>query len=161
MIDYAKLPTDNLYKLLAISGLLIAAVSVAWPMHLINDLEVQAIELNKDLKTLEFQTDLLDRQVSRHQNASKQEEIGPHWDALKQQKLRAFELEATIEKLDTVVRQTRMVRWACYIGAPTGLLAAIAGFSLWYSKGLRHQDRLLQYQIQKAELEMKAATPAS
>jgi len=52
-MDISKFPTDNLYKFIAIFGLVIFIVSYFYPTILYNKVLYQSAEINADLETLE------------------------------------------------------------------------------------------------------------
>ena len=51
-MDFLKPPTDNLYKFLAMSGLLLLLVSQTYPPCLYYRLNISMYELEKDQKTI-------------------------------------------------------------------------------------------------------------
>jgi hypothetical protein len=56
-MDFLKPPTDNLYKFLAMSGLLLFLVSMTYPPWLYYRLNISIYELEKDSKILELEAE--------------------------------------------------------------------------------------------------------
>lgn len=58
------LPTDNLYKFLALSGLAILIFGVVYPYKLANELELKIVDVGTQIKLLEFESAAIGRVIS-------------------------------------------------------------------------------------------------
>jgi hypothetical protein len=59
-MDLPSLPTDNLYKFLALSGLFIVVFGFIFPMTRISELKLKACEVNTQIEVLRIEVDDLE-----------------------------------------------------------------------------------------------------
>jgi hypothetical protein len=116
-------PTDNLYKFLAISGVILVAVSLFTPAVVENEGQDRGTPLKKDL------TDFLKR--TKDESGHERELIKLIGDVVRHD----LRYKQYIERLSSLF----------YWG---GGIAAV-GFSLWYWKIQRFQDRILRCEYEK------------
>ncbi len=163
-------PTDNLYKFLAITGLLVLATCIGINEHrnYIHSVENAQIRVGKETidRKLAQETEEIDRVVSsvqaniaRAKNSPEQldhEAIDQLRDEIEELRRIAFKqsssdwlvkdssaLRLKSELADASVAATRSMNiWLIFFGL-VGLLSTLSGFVLWYYKLQRHQDRII------------------
>ncbi len=160
MISLPTPPTDNLYKFMAIAGIVLFIVGLTLPW-ILDQRELEwywqtfdAISGRMNDRAVFF-TKMLQADPTAPQAM---DWLGPKvMDAL--DSLQAKELGNFQKKCDEreVMRTWRSnalgwTKWG-------GVVLAIAGFALWWLRVQRYQDELLRVQFQKARLELMANLP--
>jgi hypothetical protein len=157
----SKFPTDNLYKFLAIFGLVIFIISYFYPIYLVNDLKVLATDLKMDEKYL---YEKLNKELyqSKHLLESK--------DTLKNKQLILELFNENIITIDSLeneanqyekrvenynIKSKQVERWLdnALAGKLIGLMLMIIGFSLWYFKLQKYQDIIIKNEAMKIKNE--------
>jgi hypothetical protein len=148
-MDFPSLPTDNLYKFLALSGLALILVSFVFPGNLINDLELKSVDAQTQINLLAFESSILERDVEA---AGKKDSLPP--DELvkldeRRQRLKAklIETEGQKNRLAVLVRQVRLTFNLFRIGGFAGLAMSSVGFLLWYRRVQKPADLLARKQL--------------
>jgi hypothetical protein len=162
-IEPLKAPTDNLYKVVAISGLLLAVVTGYYMASLIQEVRTRMIDVQGDLAILDAKVRWLDQQADSHDRAlavlEQMRRAGktPSRALIEKSEREADALAAASREsqdLQTRIRGAR-ARVHSYIelfqeyrrwflaGTSLGMGISILGFMLWYWKLQRHQDRAL------------------
>jgi len=134
-MNIPSIPTDNLYKFLALSGLLIFAISLLYPQHKKIELSLKRNDISVDEKKLQHKINALVK----------------HLEKLNKNKIRLQDVE--IEKLDGQVellsdRQDEIegkkaaqkileeelsyYSYFKFYGICIGLFVSIVGFGCWY-----------------------------
>lgn len=136
MIDLPSLPTDSLYKFLALSGVVIVLSSVYFFMRMGSLVKIKSFELMADMQKRDTEISFLEQQPER----SKQEIL----------KVRIDQNVATIKlkEFKWLTYQLVIVYLISSIGLFAGTSMAYQGFNLWYSKIQIHQDKILEFQVQ-------------
>ena len=142
-----SIPTDNLYKFVAISGLALCAFAVTYPTSKALELKNSAIETHAQIRKLQIELDGLSADVdafkSKAPEQRRQEEHAALSKSLKAIQLKKVDIDAAVEKLDL----NRDWAWAYLLfAAIAGLVGSIAttrGFRLWYNRVQRPQDQKL------------------
>ncbi|OGU81659.1 MAG: hypothetical protein A2W11_00445 [Ignavibacteria bacterium RBG_16_35_7] len=162
-MDISKFPTDNLYKFIAIFGLVIFIVSYFYPTILYNKVLYQSAEINADLETLEqkitSQENLikfLQKLSDKATNKNKDTIIKSLFE--EKVKLTTFnnELQETKKKHYILTSKTDewehwadLALWSQVIGG----LMMILGFYFWYFKLQRYQDIIIKNEAMKIKNE--------
>ncbi len=177
-MHFPNLPTDNLYKFLALSGVVVVLVSIFYPISRLGELRQKAIELAAEIKILDLESkrltvnhSQLEREVAAFEKqlsaAEKEKRPTPgDIDSIEkihnQLRTRALKLETSNDDLqvklvkvsaknDQLVQLVRYVEYfvnVMYGGIVIGVLLAWVGFGLWYVRVQRPQDLLLKQQIE-------------
>ena len=156
-MDVSKLPTDNLYKFLAIFGLVLVVVSVGLIVFENSNLaqrEVETIEETRSQEALrsgfELQLELL----------AKFDEASPGDGLLKEKIIELIEIvpETLVQaaRTDTQSEANRYMDRNSYDNISRlywltgfGMLLSCIGFLLWYFKLQRHLDVVVRKEAQK------------
>jgi len=145
-MDILKPPTDNLYKFIAISGLLIFLASSIFPQIVYKDYAMKFAEIEGDLRVMQNQLDTLNRIMDTEPDdplANKENDI--------EIKRRVIELDKGLAEV-LRKRELRVAlsdyarRWQLfgYIGMSLGLVMMGGGFYLWYSRLQKYEDKLMK-----------------
>jgi uncharacterized membrane protein len=139
-MNIPNLPTDNLYKFLALTGIIILIFSIAITETRLTELEsesdyylTQQGELYFDIQSLNSDLDrITDKEIFELKRLKNEIRI------------RVFKLSRTKELLLKKSKQTRTVfRWSIF-GVLSGLLISVFGFVLWYNRVQRYLDYKLK-----------------
>jgi hypothetical protein len=140
IMNIPNLPTDNLYKFLALTGIIILIFSIAITETRLTELEsesdyylTQQGELYFDIQSLNSDLDrITDKEIFELKRLKNEIRI------------RVFKLSRTKELLLKKSKQTRTVfRWSIF-GVLSGLLISVFGFVLWYNRVQRYLDYKLK-----------------
>jgi hypothetical protein len=145
-MDILKPPTDNLYKFIAISGLLIILASFVFPQILYKDYAMKFAEIEGDLRVLERQMDTLNSikdTESDDPRQKKEDDIEKNRIEIEFEKGLA---EAFRKREIRVALSNYAHRWQIfgYIGMSFGLVMMSSGFYLWYSRLQKYEDKLMK-----------------
>lgn len=88
-MNIPSLPTDNLYKFMALSGLLVLILSAYYPLHLHREWENQNIDLQKELSISHQQVKVLDDSIN--QVTSQIKAFDPNFGITQGDKVKSFE----------------------------------------------------------------------
>lgn len=131
--------TDNLYKFLAMSGVALASLSLAYPTQLVNELEIQVVELKAQRSKLEIKNDLLRRQMKlvdsgQINGKTSSAEVATMLKAEAELKSNESDFTASTEKTKLLIAQAHFFNTLGLFGSVTGLCMAALGFFRWYKK---------------------------
>jgi hypothetical protein len=172
-------PTDNLYKFIAIVGLLILGFCVTYPWILKHDINMEKIKTERDLAILNIKS----QHVTEEDNA-----LGDIYDEQTQDELGSKKIQSKLDEDHLKARTTTNdnLRWiliekyeeikakqkqielesywikliVCfsYGGIFIGIILVIVGFRLWYFRFQMYQDAIIKDQaINKLETKGKDA----
>jgi hypothetical protein len=160
MYEQFKPPTDNLYKFLALSGLIVF-LFFGW-QHLRGDLAIIKHEIAIDKMIQDIikvrddyalpQIEKIDRQIG--QGKLKVEDAMPRLKKLLTDRLPEEE-RLEHEFFDLAVKGRDLPhnddpeRIAILIGAVVGLVTTVAGFWLWYRRVQRPLDEIMRYDLEE------------
>jgi len=120
-----SVPTDNVYKFVAIFGLVMVIASFLASIQ-------QGVSTNEEVFSSAPEIAKLE--------ASKN--LDPYDKA---------KLEILHRKLEIALSDRKFLTWGGGIFGGMGLGISVLGFVAWYKKVQRHQDRLLELQVREAE----------
>ena len=177
-MEFPQIPTDNLYKFMALSGLSLLIAFILIPGQKIFDLERQTAQLSGEYEIL--QIELKDRE---HEFSSVQGKIDTLSKKMKRipenyrlSKTESSELSSELHEIENAHQkahqnlvQTDIFRaktkaknnemkvvlaslnatiWVLAIGAFAGIFLVTFGFSLWHRRVQLLQDQLLKSQVE-------------
>jgi uncharacterized membrane protein len=154
MPTFPNLPTDNLYKFFAISGLFIVILSVTIPYFQEHDLATQAIQiqqdeaiLSKELKYLQTEIDIA---IDKGEILDLQNYV---FEKLKALDIKVTELDTKKKLLQNLENELTNLSKYRTVGVSIGVAILIIGFSLWYYCLQRYQDLIIK--LQAVEMQSK------
>lgn len=139
-------PTDNLYKFIAISGVVILILSVGFPFSKATNLSVKEVEITGDYIILLEDSKFGD--APRALFTGDQKKSKEHIDFLNKQTkeskrhLRVVEQKERIAKI--LKQEIRFYTWVGIVGGALGLAISLCGFFLWYSRVQKYEDIILK-----------------
>lgn len=132
MVTMPTLPTDNLYKFIAVSGVFIATIGAIWPFVFAHQTGLWAISRQGEL-------------IGRvHTLQSAQGQVVPN-----NQYIAGLEENFTLEK-KLRLGAVHIWFWTGALLLPIGLIVAGFGFRQWWIKVQRIQDQLLEIELIQA-----------
>ncbi|SHO46819.1 hypothetical protein SAMN02745220_01651 [Desulfopila aestuarii DSM 18488] len=146
-ISELPIPTDNLYKFIAISGLIILLLSIVLPLYWSNDLQSKAIELGTEIAVLQMKNDLLgedvrkvEKQLSTTENSNGV--IGKETKQLHEKskndlrsiQFSTIEIKGKINLQEYYLKMLKKISIYAFLGIVIGLILSIYGFKFWYIK---------------------------
>ncbi len=145
---------DNLYRNMALWGLVIAAVSVLWPFY-----QVHSFNMNSYEDRAQFTVDLKDRErlLAEHE-ALKKIEKRSEVEARRFAKVKQLlipvvaRVDARIEKADYEMYIAGLFTKFGIAGVLIGLLSAGVGFRLWYVRVQKPMDAMLRAQFESQKV---------
>jgi len=126
-----SVPTDNVYKFVAIFGL-VMVIAAFWGV----------ITQGSQTNDIVFVSAPEIAALEAAQTSTPSEKV---------------KLEVLKKRLQVAVEDKKTINNYCVVLAVLGTLASFIGFSFWYSKIQKHQDRLLNLQVLEAERKEHAA----
>ncbi|MDB5294973.1 MAG: hypothetical protein JWO31_956 [Phycisphaerales bacterium] len=158
-------PTDSLYKFIAISGLALTIVAIAFPLRDAAALRREYMAATEEMessgadfvRSVEEVRDVL--RAATRPTAAPATRPGPA-TAVARYEPRGDAYVASLRGFLRVARRADDFKveqryWANL--AVFGLFLMAAGFALWWFRVQRHQDALLRFQVAEAEAKAKAA----
>ncbi|HDY8053425.1 hypothetical protein [Vibrio vulnificus] len=139
MIDVPSLPTDSLYKFLALSGVFIMAFSLYTYARFYTLTKSKAFELEAGVEELDAEVSFFERQVHPEQS-----------DLLKT-RIKHQRSKVLLKELIWYRKQLIVIGLLTSIFASLGGFMAFQGFNLWYWKIQVHQDRLTELKVDELE----------
>lgn len=152
-------PTDNLYKFISISGLLIFLVSFIFPRYLNKEYVLLYGEIKGELRSMENEIESLDNSIVSDDSIRAQIPLLllhpslPNLfqkllsDELYKSKNLRKEMRDLVKKWETseaLYSEIENWRKIGYYGIGCGLILMIIGFALWYLRLQKYQDMILK-----------------
>lgn len=179
-MNIPNLPTDNLYKFISMTGVLLMFVCVAVLEYRIS----QQVELNTEISLGKKAFEFLERDLERTskgldsilQSLEEAEKRGEKIDSNKLEHFSSLkkgheELKARVRNIDREImtlrkksdfaenyyQRTLRIKPLLLFGGFTGIALAFIGFYLWYHRLQKHQDMLLKMQAISAAQQVAQA----
>jgi hypothetical protein len=152
MIDLPSLPTDNLYKFIALCGLVLFIASVTIPNILATRFRDQVDDLTIEAAPLEEEIKILHEQIARFENASPPdaERVSATRAASDQIRIKAAVVRAKLSVAHNRQKDLRLLLWVVVIGGILSSVIMWSGFRLWYYRLQQYQDAAVMTQIPAA-----------
>lgn len=150
-MNLPNFPTDNLYKFVAVAGLILAAYCAFFAYQQVLDLQLQMAraETEEDIIRLEIQQiEQETEKIFAKKDASPDEikEVNARIRAAQIQRLRVIGKKNEVKLLAAQVRVHYGLFWAGIIG---GLLMSGWGFKQWYCQIQKPNDELMKKNMSK------------
>lgn len=134
-MNIPSLPTDNLYKFLALSGLLILAISLFYPQHKKTELLLKRNDISVEERKLQHKIDALSKRLAKLDkngislSEADVEKIRGQFELLSDRK---DEIEG--KKAAQKILEDELAYYSDFkfYGIGIGLFIAILGFICWY-----------------------------
>jgi len=134
--DLLSLPTDSLYKFLALSGLAITAISLILPEFLLKNLKfnIYEVRMSHDI-TFEKEKDFIRRSkiYSEKQNKTL-EEVEIYEKESLDNRCARIQIDKEVKEIEYLVAKFKVVNSIQIFSILLGLSMFISGFYLWYTK---------------------------
>ena len=139
---YPQLPTDNLYKFVALAGLAIFIFAVGYAPAQLLELTIRVIDVQSSTEKLRLESNALNKDVDRLDK--KKSSSHEDWLALREKALaiqqRAIDIEAMRKKTAVQIQSIEFYKWAIPVLGALSALMMYWGFWAWYVKVQRPQD---------------------
>jgi hypothetical protein len=152
-MDLPQIPTDNLYKFMAIVGVVVMTMVIGFSTIKLSDLEFQTIDPGVQTEKIQISTEYLSREIGRTER--KTTPTPEELSALDQRRMQLAERRA---ELDGNLKKARFQLQCMYgliilsaISTLGGYYMAKRGFAGWYRFVQQPQDALLKAQIKTLE----------
>jgi hypothetical protein len=153
-MNLPSLPTDNLYKFMALCGLFLVVFGLVFPSTRIDELNLKAIEINTqaevlriEIDDLEYDTDLWAKKVTLNP-----EETDLLRKRTREIKIRTAEITGRMEQHNilriTIEHYWRVLKVTIWVG----FILSLVGFYCWYFLVQRPNDLLLRKQIKEEKI---------
>lgn len=143
-----NLPTDNLYKLIAITGLLLTVGAIVLSVVVTERFVEREHEYSESVDSLEVQVsggrDALDRLAKSSGNSKSSAAIAEVSSALSRQENARVAVAKAERKFQHAERQAKFWDWTFVVLVSIGIFLQFLGFSLWYYRLQRYQDAQLK-----------------
>ncbi|MGD0779600.1 MAG: hypothetical protein ABR954_02295 [Dehalococcoidales bacterium] len=157
--DFIKLPTDNIYKFLAIAGLILIILCDTIPILIERDLSIQTIQTQGDYNTLNQEVNFLAEDISWAQNNKENltvEQAQELQDRARQQLLKNIELNNKLNLLNFYKDELNQIWIFRWVVISIGILLAIIGFGYWYFRWQQPLDLIIRNETQKLKKRRKS-----
>ncbi len=152
-MNLPALPTDNLYKFLALSGVALVVFSFIFPLDRLAAIQLKRVEMQTQAEVLLVELSNLEKEVDR---AAGREKVSD--EVLKDLQARRLQLaikhaEVNGAKAQVAVLLEQFERaWSVLIvGMFAGIALANVGFFLWYYRVQKPADLLARKQLEKTD----------
>lgn len=149
MITPAGVPTDNLYKFLAIAGLLVGGAAGYTAIRVQSGFDERMVASQQSLGAgqaalREYQQGIARYHATKAERDKQvQDSLGRELDVL----VRASDGDAQL--LALYHARTRILLYAAIVVSLAGFIATIYGFDLWYKRLQKYQDKLVQLHAER------------
>ena len=148
MIAPPNLPTDNLYKFMALAGVSIVVLSTVLFSIQLSAMSEKTDQLTLEIASLEAETKNLEADVDRAERAPTRDT-----QLLRQRHSELAVQMAVMGARNAVLRRvtanTGRSQTLMVIGWLVGMLIAAVGFVLWYTRVQTFQDQILRAQAKQ------------
>jgi len=147
-MEIPTVPTDSLYKFLAIAGLVLWALSLGFPIWRITQLRLEVSHVEERVSAYELERRWLDQDIERLEQLPEptQEDIDDLRARNREAEKTAVALRAASSRAALILGWLRWLWGGCAVGALIGLTLSTVGFSLWYRRIQILQDGILAAQ---------------
>ena len=165
MINPPNIPTDNLYKFMAIAGLSLMVVSTIWfegerkeAFARSDNVRLQIKILDVEKQYLKTETDTSQELLLRATDLPSKELLKRIEDSnqslqsrKKDLELKEAEVESQREVVNRIITKLELARFIYMVAIICGIALMAVGFWLWYWRSQIYQDRLLIRSFRRGE----------
>ena len=149
-MNLPNIPTDNLYKFIALSGLVLTLFSLIFPWTRMGEIRPKLVEINTQLEILKIESDEIEKELSRLEKMVNPtpEELTAIIKERKEHRIKNAELKGRFNQVDALVEelfyQWRFLKFGVFVG----FIISFIGFWFWYHFVQKPNDMLLKKQIE-------------
>ena len=142
-MEISQLPTDNLYKFMAIAGVVLLLFGLSYPLRLATELQRQIVEVQVQVDIAELRTEQIQSRVEELKKA----------DDLTREQVQAveadlYDLQEQAAKDRGAAAKSRLLLYHFLLFAIIGLACIVSGsilarigFKLWYERVQKPSDQ--------------------
>ena len=147
--DLLSLPTDSLYKFLALSGLVITIIAFILPELLKKNYSFNVYKIRMVLDiTTEKEKDFKRRAAIYNEKQNKtQEEIECYENESLNNRCKRIEIERYVKELEYLLEKIKIIDFVQILFIFSGVFMFLSGFYLWYTKIQVYLDAAIQQSI--------------
>lgn len=162
-MEVTKLPLDNLYKTVAVLGVVAVLFSFTYPDIRGQEINSKSNELQLNIQILRIQTDHLKKRINFYTgkdgeiitNKLSDSELYEYMNDSKELEISLATIESKISEISDLSNRLKKLNYLALLGKLFGSIFLSAGFLLWYFKTQQHQDFILQSQSKKETISIK------
>ena len=145
-----SLPTDNLYKFLAVSGLVIFIFSQVLPVIRISEIRMKLVEVRTQSNILKVLSEELEEDIAIWKNKTSltPEEKDSFRKRLIEIRIKTAELRGRFEQVESLNRDLDYLMILFWGGLLIGVGISVLGFLAWYFIVQKPNDLLLRKQVE-------------
>ena len=137
-----SLPTDNLYKFMALSGLVLLTLSAYYPAQRIAELQLKQVNTSTEIALAKLEADEIGKELSYLEKQKSPDQAV--FETLKKRQLQSQQSVVRIRGLAETQNVLLEQRFRLLVIGSIGLIAGSAlswyGFRLWYARVQRPMD---------------------
>jgi len=147
-----EIPTDNLYKFIAISGILIILACLIFPGRYAFELMLEAEVIHGQIQLAEQNLKVIETELDSPHIPMDAEDLKKieNLRALRKESIdKSFQLDIDNELLK---KKLKYLNWVLFLAIPFcffGLFLACKGFYLWKTKLQKYQDMIVKNEAEK------------
>ncbi|MBM4273084.1 MAG: hypothetical protein FJ134_01275 [Deltaproteobacteria bacterium] len=142
-------PTDNLYKFLALSGLVLVIFSIVFPLSRISDINLKLLEFEMQSDVLEVELKYLEQDTAEW--VEKENPTPEEQEMLRKRtlelRIKHTELKGRIRQINGLINEVKENWKILKVGGTVGMAFSFIGFGLWLFRIQLPSDLLLQKQV--------------
>lgn len=141
-MEVPNLPTDNLYKFMAIAGVVLVVFGLSFPLRIAGKLQLQLIEARTEVDLSRVRADRLSERVERWKAMPEQtpEQAEKFRDDLQLLREKSVQDVGLVSKVGAIFSQLIFLIVAGSASTLYGYILARRGFKLWYERVQRPND---------------------
>jgi len=150
-MNLPNLPTDNLYKFVALSGLVIFLLSVIYPQTEVWDIEIEILRLSGEGKEIDYllneieddSDELVDIKLL---TADEKKALVQNLVDLG---LKSIKLETALDEINIRNERIGSLLIKMYVGIALGSAMMCFGFLSWYHRVQKYQDEIIKKEAEQ------------
>jgi hypothetical protein len=146
-VNIPPLPTDNLYKFIALAGLATALFSYGFAITRISDIDLRLVESRTESDILQLERDALTHDIANPH--SRPEDMAQVQSKILELAIKSARLEGRNKQTGVLVSDLKLAWGFLGIGMAGGVLFSFYGFKFWYRRVQAPQDKLIQMQLMR------------
>lgn len=156
-----NIPTDSLYKFIAITGLIILFFSIAAPFYIHHHARINMININGEIKLLKIDIDLSKQNIGELENKLKERKLKGHkkhsssfqkdvniaslFDKTikvnRTNKIRSAKISTKVKLIENYNELSGLITMLFFVGAPLSIIMIYSGFYFWYVRIQKPLDK--------------------